>query len=195
MAQLIQSDRKMSRVGKQPITVPSGVKVSIDPKSRKVSVEGPKGKLSMTHRPEVNVNWDEGENRITCSIPADQLKIRQIRAYWGLTRALIASMIKGVAEGYTKKLEIIGVGWNAKAMGKVIQLNIGFCHPVDIPVPESVELVVEKTNITISGPDKQVVGQFAALIRSKRPPEPYNGKGIKYIDEIIIRKQGKVFGA
>lgn len=185
----------MSRVGKQPIAVPSGVKVSIDPKSRNVAVEGPKGKLSMIHRPEISVNWDESEKRITCTIPAEKFKIRQTRAYWGLTRALIASMIKGVAEGYTKKLEIIGVGWNAKDMGKMIQLNIGFCHPVDIPVPESVDMVVDKTSVTISGPDKQVVGQFAALIRSKRPPEPYNGKGIKYIDEIIIRKQGKIFGA
>ena len=185
----------MSRVGKQPVDVPSGVKVTIDPQTRKVAVEGPRGKLSMVHRPEVAVTWNEAENRIICSILKDQTGERQMRAYWGLTRALIASMIKGVSEGYSKRLEVVGVGWNAKSMGQTIQLNVGYCHPVDLPVPQGVEVAVEKSFISVSGADKQAVGQFAAQIRAARPPEPYNGKGIKYVDEIIIRKQGKVLGA
>lgn len=185
----------MSRVGKKPVDVPSGVKVTIDPQTRTVAVEGPRGKLSMVHRPEIAVTWNEAENRIICSIPRDQMGERQMRAYWGLTRALVANMIKGVSQGYAKRLEVVGVGWNAKAMGQTIQLNIGYCHPVDLPVPGGVEVAVEKAFITVSGADKQAVGQLAAQIRATRPPEPYNGKGIKYVGEIIIRKQGKVFGA
>ena len=185
----------MSRVGKQPVAVPSGVKVTIDPQTRKVAVEGPRGKLSMVHRPEIAVTWNEAENRIICSIPKDQMRERQMRAYWGLTRALIASMIKGVSEGFTKKLEVVGVGWNAKSTGQTIQMNVGYCLPIDLPVPRGVEVTVEKAFISVSGADKQAVGQLAAQIRATRPPEPYNGKGVKYVDEIIIRKQGKVFGA
>jgi len=185
----------MSRIGKKPVSVPSGVRVTIDPQSRTVSVEGPKGKLSMTHRPEVAVTWDEGENRIICSVPPDSMRVGQIRAYWGLTRSLISNMITGVTTGYVKKLEIIGVGWTAKLQGTRLQLNVGYCQPRMMDVPKEVELVVESNSITISGADKQAVGQFAARIRKNRPPEPYNGKGIKYSDEIILRKQGKVFGS
>ena len=185
----------MSRIGKKPINVPPGVRVTIDRNSRVVAVEGPKGKLAMTHRPEVAVTWEEGENRIVCSLTPQQMRVGQMRAYWGLTRALIANMIAGVTEGFTRQLEVVGVGWNAKAMGKTVQLNVGYCHPVDLPVPAGVEIKVEGNVITISGVDKQVVGQFAASIRKTRPPEPYNGKGVKYVDETIIRKQGKVFGA
>ena len=185
----------MSRIGKKPVSVPSGVRVTIDPQSRTVSVEGPKGKLSMTHRPEVAVTWEEGENRVICSIPAEQLRTGQLRAYWGLTRALVNNMIIGVTEGYTKKLEIIGVGWGAKLQGKQLELNVGYCQPRVMPVPDNIDLVVDKGLITVSGSDKQAVGQFAARVRKHRPPEPYNGKGIKYSDEIIIRKQGKVFGS
>ena len=185
----------MSRIGKKPVSVPSGVRVTIDPQSRMVSVEGPKGKLSMTHRPEVSVTWDEGENRIICSVGAQEMRIGQIRAYWGLTRSLINNMIIGVTAGYVKKLEIIGVGWTAKLQGKQLQLNVGYCQPRLMEVPDEVELVVDSNAITISGADKQAVGQFAARIRKHRPPEPYNGKGIKYSDEIILRKQGKVFGS
>ncbi len=185
----------MSRIGKKPVSVPSGVRVTIDPQSRMVSVEGPKGKLSMTHRPEVAVTWDEGENRIICSVPPGEMRIGQIRAYWGLTRSLINNMIIGVTAGYVKKLEIIGVGWTAKLQGKQLQLNVGYCQPRLMEVPDEVELVVDSNAITISGADKQAVGQFAARIRKHRPPEPYNGKGIKYSDEIVLRKQGKVFGS
>ncbi len=185
----------MSRIGKKPVSVPSGVRVTIDPQSRTVSVEGPKGKLSMTHRPEVAVTWDEGENRIICSVSPQEMRIGQIRAYWGLTRSLINNMIIGVTAGYVKKLEIIGVGWTAKLQGKQLQLNVGYCQPRLMEVPDEVELVVDSNAIRISGADKQAVGQFAARIRKQRPPEPYNGKGIKYSDEVVLRKQGKVFGS
>jgi large subunit ribosomal protein L6 len=104
-------------------------------------------------------------------------------------------MIVGVTEGYSKQLEIIGVGWNAQAQGKTLRLNIGFCHPVDLMPPQGVEFAVQNNVVTINGPDKQAVGQFAANVRAVRPPEPYNGKGIKYTGEQIIRKQGKVFGS
>ena len=185
----------MSRIGKKPITVPGGVKVNLDTAKRTIAVEGPKGKMSFTYRPEVEVSWDEGEAAITCSIPEQRVAFRQDRAYWGTTRSRIQNLIIGVTEGYQKKLEVVGVGWNAKPMGKQLQLNIGYCHPVDMTPPESVEFAVEGQIVTITGPDKQAVGQFAAEVRSKRPPEPYNGKGIKYIDEIIMRKQGKAFGS
>jgi large subunit ribosomal protein L6 len=185
----------MSRIGKQPVIVPAGVKVSLDPSARAVRIEGPKGKLSMNYRPEVTVKWDEAEKRILCSIPQDQMENRQVRSYWGMTRALIQSMIEGVTKGYTQKLEVIGVGWNAKLQGKKVQLNVGYCDPVEMPVPDNVTVTVENNIITITGPDKQAVGELAADIRSQRPPEPYNGKGIKYSDEVIQRKQGKAFGA
>jgi large subunit ribosomal protein L6 len=185
----------MSRIGKKPIQVPSGVRVTIDTQSRTVAVEGPKGKLSMIHRPEVSVTWDEGENRIICSIGPEQMKQGQNRAYWGLTRSLIANMITGVTAGYSKKLEVVGVGWGAKLQGKALQLNLGYSDPVVKPLPAGVEVAVEGPIITVTGSDKQAVGQFAAQVRAARPPEPYNGKGIKYVDEVIIRKQGKVFGS
>lgn len=185
----------MSRIGKKPIDVPAGVKVNLVPGKRLVEVEGPKGKLSYTHRPEVDVKWNEDEKQIVCAIPEAAMKQGQMKAYWGTDRSRIENMIVGVTKGYERKLEIIGVGWGAKDMGKMLQLNIGFCHPVDMTPPPNVEFAVEGQFVTITGPDKQAVGQFAANCRSKRPPEPYNGKGIKYVEEIIMRKQGKVFGS
>jgi large subunit ribosomal protein L6 len=143
----------------------------------------------------VSVTWDEGENRIMCSIGPDQMKVGQNRAYWGLTRALIANMIVGVTTGYSKKLEVVGVGWGAKLQGQALQLNLGYSDPVHKPVPVGIEIVVEGPMITVTGSDKQAVGQFAAQLRAARKPEPYNGKGIKYVNEVIIRKQGKVFGS
>jgi large subunit ribosomal protein L6 len=185
----------MSRIGKKPITVPAGVKVAIDPKTRGVTIEGSKGKLSYTHRPEVTVTWDEGEKAIRCALPEAAQADRQSRAYWGTVRSRIQNMITGVSKGYEKKMEIIGVGWGAKDQGKQLQLNVGYCQPVNLTPPAGVEFSVEGAVITVTGPDKQAVGQFAADVRANRPPEPYNGKGIKYVGEIIIRKQGKVFGA
>jgi len=184
----------MSRIGKKPIDVPTSVKVTLDTSTRTITVEGPKGKLSYVWRPEVSVRWDEGENQIVCSIPERQMSSRKMRAFWGTVRARIANLIQGVTEGFSRKLEIHGVGWNAQAQGKTIRLNIGYCHPIDLTPPEGVEFNIENNVITVSGPDKHQVGQFAANIRATRPPEPYKGKGIRYDDEFILRKQGKVFG-
>jgi len=185
----------MSRIGKQPVSVPDNVKVNLDPSSRTITVEGPKGALSYVWNRQVTVQWDDSEQQITCSIPEDQMELRRIRALWGTDRSRIQNMIKGVTDGFEKKLEIIGVGWNAQPQGKTLRLNVGYCHPIDLTPPEGVEFAVEGPVVTVRGADKQAVGQFAANIRDQRRPEPYNGKGIKYSDEIIIRKQGKVFGA
>jgi large subunit ribosomal protein L6 len=185
----------MSRIGKQPVTVPAGVKVNLDPKARAINIDGPKGKLSFHYRPEVTVVWNQGENSIVCSIDESDLENKIARALWGTTRAQIQSMIIGVTQGYTKKLEVIGVGWNAKAMGKNLQLNVGYADPVVMSPPPGVTFAIEGNAVIISGPDKAAVGEFAAEVRLKRIPEPYNGKGIKYDTEVIQRKQGKVFGA
>jgi large subunit ribosomal protein L6 len=185
----------MSRIGKQPVTVPQGVKITLDPSTRTITAEGPRGRLSYVYRPEVAVHWDESEKTITCSLPEAQMKIRQMRAYWGTVRARIAAMIEGVTRGFEKRLEVVGVGWNAQPQGKTLRLNVGYCLPVELTPPEGVEFAVNGSIITVNGPDKRAVGQFAADIRAARPPEPYNGKGIKYVGEQIIRKQGKVFGA
>lgn len=184
----------MSRIGKKPVQVPGNVKVSIDPTSRTVSVEGPKGKLSLVYRPEVMVEWDQSEKKIAVSIPKEKESVKQVRAYWGLTRANIANLIKGVAEGYTEKLEVNGVGWNAKVQGQIVVLNLGYCNPINVKIPMGITVTVEGNVVTISGTSKQLVGQVAAEIRSKRTPEPYNAKGVKYVDEVIIRKQGKAVG-
>ncbi len=186
----------MSRIGKQPIKVPDGVKVNLDPERRVITVEGPKGKQERNWRPEVSVTWDENEQSIVCSVPESKAHIRQTRAFWGMTRALINTAIIGVSEGYRKELELIGVGWTAKMQGNTLELNVGYCHPVHMPVPEGLTVEVEGNNkIKVSGSDKQAVGQFAANVRSKRPPEPYKGKGLRYVDEYVIRKQGKAFGS
>jgi large subunit ribosomal protein L6 len=186
----------MSRIGKTPIEVPKGVKVECKPYVRSIGVNGPKGSLEYTWHPGVNVAVDESGSTITCTVPESRVGDRSARAQWGTTRARIQNMVTGVDKGYTKILNIVGVGWNAKPMGKNIQLNIGYCHPVDIIAPAGVEFNVENgTKVTITGPDKHAVGQFAANVRDQRRPEPYNGKGILYDGEIIIRKQGKVFGA
>ena len=185
----------MSRIGKQPIAIPSSVEVKINEVDRSIDVKGPKGNLSFDWRSEVEVKHNEDDKQLSCSIADGTEETRVSRALWGTTRSLINSMVEGVTNGFTKKLKIVGVGWNAQAQGQKIVLNIGYCHPVDIQAPDGVSFEVEKgTEITITGADKQAVGQFAAVIRSKREPEPYNGKGIMYHDEVIIRKQGKAFG-
>lgn len=186
----------MSRIGKQPVPVPAGVKVAINPSQRKVDITGPKGTLSLVHRPEVLVAWAESEKRIVCSIPESAMEDGQSRAYWGTTRALLENMIEGVTKGYERKLEIVGVGWTGKVQGKELVLTVGYADPCKLVIPAGVKVdITANTQITISGPDKQVIGQFAAAIRSQREPEPYNGKGIKYSDEVIQRKQGKAFGS
>lgn len=184
----------MSRIGKKPVEVPAGVKVSIG-SDRVVTIEGPKGTLKMTHRPEVKVAWAESEKRVTVTVDEKRAHDGEIRAYWGTTRALIDNMIKGVTKGYEKSLDIVGVGWQAQLQGKQIRLLVGFANPILMAVPDGVNVAIDRTNIKVSGPDKQMVGEFAAAIRAKRKPEPYNGKGIKYTDETIRRKSGKAFGA
>ena len=185
----------MSRIGKQPIAIPSGVEIKLDATGRSVAIKGPKGNLSFDWKPEVAVHHDEESKQISCAIAEGIEETRQARALWGTTRSCISNMVEGVDKGFTKKLNIVGVGWNAQAQGQQIVLNIGFCHSVDLQAPDGVTFEVGKgTTITITGADKQAVGQFAAVIRSKRKPEPYNGKGIMYHDEVIIRKAGKAFG-
>lgn len=179
----------MSRIGKKPIAIPKGVTVTCA--GGQVAVKGPKGELRYQHRPEVTV-----------SIADDSLSVaardqeRQTRAYQGTTRALVQSMITGVAEGYQKKLEINGVGYQATLQGKSLSLALGFNKPVIFPIPATVTVEVPTpTTILVKGCDKQQVGQVAAAIRKLRKPEPYKGKGIKYSDEVIRRKAGKAFGS
>lgn len=181
----------MSRIGTQPVAIPAGVSVDLKG-SDQVAVKGPKGELSMSLRPEVSVSVADGLAVIGRSGSGSE---RAGRAFHGMTRAMLSNMVAGVTAGFTKKLEIKGVGWNAKVQGKKLVLNIGFCHPVDIPVPAGITVECENpTNIAVSGADKQAVGQLAALIRKTRPPEPYKGKGIRYVGEYVRRKAGKSFG-
>lgn len=179
----------MSRIGKKPVAVPAGVNVSIQ--DRVVTIEKGGNRLTMTHRPEVSVVFNGDDKAVCCTIPEEKLRDKPSRAYWGLTRSLIQNMIDGVTKGYEKKLEVVGVGWGAKIQGQTLQLNVGFCKPVEMPIPAGLDVQVERQIITVKGCDKQMVGQFAAAARSKRKPEPYNGKGVRYFGEQIIRKEGK----
>lgn len=183
----------MSRIGKKPVEIPSGVSVTI--KDRHVTVESGGKTLTMEHRPEVSVTWDEGEKKILVAIDEKDQKVKQIRAYWGLTRSLIQNMVDGVTKGYEKKLEVVGVGWGALVKGQELELKLGFANVVKVAIPMGVDVSVERAVITIKGADKQAVGEFAAKTRAKRKPEPYNGKGVRYFGEVVRRKQGKVFGS
>ena len=175
----------MSRIGRMPIAVPAGVDVKIDGST--VTVKGPKGTLTRTVSSNITVTLDNGV--ITVTRPND---LKENRALHGLNRTLIANMVKGVSEGFTKELEINGIGYRAAKQGKDLVLNIGYSHNVIVPEIEGISIEVPSPNkIVISGPDKQKVGQFAAEVRGHRPPEPYKGKGIKYVDEVIRRKEGK----
>jgi len=183
----------MSRIGKKPVSIPSGVKVAV--KSDSLSVEGPKGTLTMSVRPEVNVEVDADAKEVRCTIDEKDQSIREVRAYWGLTRALINNMIEGVTKGYEKTMEVVGVGWGAQVQGNQLKLQVGYAQPVLMDIPAGLSVTAEKQIVKINGADKQAVGQFAAAMRAKRKPEPYNGKGVKYADEVIRRKQGKQFGS
>jgi large subunit ribosomal protein L6 len=177
----------MSRIGKKSIPLPAGVKVNIA--NREVTVEGKLGKLQYRHRPEIDVNFDAESNSVVCSRSSEE---RETRAYHGLTRALVANMIQGVAEGYEKKLEIQGVGYLGAIQGKVLQLRVGFANEVQKPIPDGLTVTCpDQTHIVIKGMDKQQVGQFAAEVRAVRKPEPYKGKGIRYDGEVVRRKAGK----
>ena len=175
----------MSRIGKKSVAVPSGVTASINGQS--VSVKGPKGELKLVLNEQVLVKMEEGAIKVD---PKDQTKLA--RSSWGMSRTLVQNMVKGVTDGFSKSLEINGVGYRAALNGKVLQLNLGYSHDVNYPVPAGIEIKVPKpTEIVISGIDKQRVGQVAAEIREYRGPEPYKGKGVKYAGETIFRKEGK----
>ncbi|MHC4663927.1 MAG: 50S ribosomal protein L6 [Planctomycetota bacterium] len=177
----------MSRIGKKPIPIPSGVTIKIT--SNCIDVKGPKGNLSQEFAGGITVV--EENNTLLVKRPNDEKKTRALQ---GLYRQLMANMVKGVVEPFEKKLDIVGVGYNAKKQGKNLVLNIGFCHPVTMTPPDMVELnVPNPQSIVISGPDKQKVGQFAAEIRRVRPPDTYKGKGIRYAGEIVRLKAGKAF--
>lgn len=175
----------MSRIGRHPIAVPAGVEVKIDGST--VTVKGPKGTLTRTVHKNMNVAMEDGQ--VVVTRPDDSNLNKSLH---GLTRTLIANMVEGVEKGYTKELEVNGVGYRAQKQGKDLVLNIGYSHQVVMSEIEDITIDVPNPNkVVVSGPDKQKVGQFAAEIREKRPPEPYKGKGIKYVDEHIRRKEGK----
>ncbi|HWC60677.1 MAG TPA: 50S ribosomal protein L6 [Verrucomicrobiae bacterium] len=175
----------MSRIGKQPIAIPPKVKVEV--KGQKVSVEGPKGKLQFDLPRHTSLKVEGGN--VLVSRQGDDA---QAKALHGLSRALVNNMVKGVSEGFVKKLEIQGVGFKAAVQGKVVNMTLGYSHPINYPIPDQVKVVVEEnTKITIEGPDKQVVGLVASELRSFYPPEPYKGKGVRYVGEHVQRKEGK----
>ena len=185
----------MSRIGKKSIPVPSGVKVSVQPASCGVQIEGAKGSLSLTHRPEIAVEWNEDEKSISCRLAEGVVLGGSSKAYWGLTRSLINNMVEGVTNGYTKKLEIIGAGYNAKIQGRKLVLKLGYANELVYEIPAGIEVSSEREIVTVTGIDKQLVGEFSGKIRKSQEPEPYNGKGVRYLGEQIIRKQGKAFGS
>lgn len=175
----------MSRIGRKEILIPGGV--TVDVTDSKVVVKGTKGELELTVRPEIGLKMEDG--KLTTFIKKDT---KEANAFWGMTRALIANMIKGVTEGFEKKLELVGVGYRAKPVSGGISLSLGFSHPVEFTSPKGITLnVPDPTTIIISGSDKQLVGLTAARIRKFRKPEPYKGKGIKYSNEYVRRKAGK----
>jgi large subunit ribosomal protein L6 len=175
----------MSRIGKQPIAIPAKVKVEV--KGQKVHVEGPKGKL----------DW-ELPARTSLKVEGDKITVNRAgedaaaKALHGTSRALINNMVKGVSEGFVKKLEIQGVGFKAAVTGKVVNLSLGFSHPINYNIPDQIKVTVEEnTKLTIEGPDKIIVGKVASEIRAYYPPEPYKGKGVRYAGEHVVRKEGK----
>lgn len=174
----------MSRIGKQPINLPAGVSVSID--DRNVNVSGPKGSLTQFAMPGIKIN-QEADKVLVTRVNDDA----STRAKHGLMRALISNMIQGVSQGYQKKLEINGVGYRVQLAGSELKFSLGFSHEVTYKIPEGVNVTVEQNIITLAGLDKQQIGQVAAEIRALKKPEPYKGKGIKFVDERIIRKSGK----
>ena len=181
----------MSRVGKKVILIPAGVDVSIE--GQTVSVKGPKGMLSTIVHAVVTPSLRSSEHgqEVTFAVDPAMENHADTRAQWGTARANVANLVKGVTEGFTKKLEVNGVGFRVNVSGRTIVLNVGFSHEVKVPLPEGVSASVEGNLITITGADKHLVGEFADRVRSIKKPEPYKGKGIKYIDETIRRKAGK----
>ncbi len=181
----------MSRIGKKPITIPAGVDVALQGDT--IKVKGPKGELTLRKHQRVGVKVDTAAKEITVSRDGDD---REAKALHGLTRSLINNMVVGVVTPFEKRLEIVGVGYQASLQGKEIALQVGFANTIKLPIPAGVQCELpSNTVILIRSTDKQATGQFAAEIRSVRPPEPYKGKGIKYANEVIRRKAGKAFGS
>jgi large subunit ribosomal protein L6 len=175
----------MSRIGKNPVVVPAGVQVSLD--GQNISVKGPKGQLAMRLVDEMEAKLEGGKVSV---LPRE--KTRRARMMWGMQRTLVSNMVQGAAKGFTVALEINGVGYRAAVQGKSLNLQLGFSHDVNYPIPAGIEIKCEKpTSVTVSGADRQMVGQVAAEIRAFRGPEPYKGKGVKYVGENIHRKEGK----
>ncbi len=175
----------MSRIGRMPITIPAGVVVKVQ--GRSVVVEKGKVSLAQTLPPGIGAAVASGAVSFT-----REAETRQLRTLHGLTRALVANAVKGVHEGFSRELDIVGIGYKAQVQGRILNLALGYSHPIDFAIPDGIEIKVDKqTHLVISGPDRQKVGQVAAEIRGLRPPEPYKGKGIKYADELIKKKAGK----
>lgn len=190
----------MSRIGKKPIMIPAGVK--IEQKGQAIKVEGPLGKLQMDCHPRINVKVESSEGKIL--VENDRPKDRQNKQLHGTMRALIANMVTGVSKGFERKMEIFGTGYNVKDQSGKLVLNVGYSHPVELPIPKELKVTINvaatrgndvPAKFTISGIDKRLLGQFAADIRKVRPPEPYKGKGIRYADEQVRRKVGKAFAS
>ncbi len=177
----------MSRIGKQPVVIPGNVKVGVGPGN--ITIEGPLGKLDWAHPPDVSVEFDQAAGQVRISREGDT---RQARALHGLSRALIHNMVVGVTKGYEKKLEVVGVGYLAAVQKGTLQLRVGFANEIQMPIPAGLTVTCpDQTHILVKGTDKQLVGQFAAEVRSTRKPEPYKGKGIRYDGEVVRRKAGK----
>ena len=175
----------MSRVGKRPVTIPSGVTATVE--GQTVKMKGPKGQLQFIAHDDVEVKFENGQVKV-----APRVETNRAQAMYGTARAQVANLVEGVTKGFEKKLEITGVGYRATMQGKNLQLALGYSHDVVYPIPDGIMIAVTKpTEITVSGNDSQRVGQVAAEIRSYRPPEPYKGKGVKYANEFIFRKEGK----
>ncbi|OGE78282.1 MAG: 50S ribosomal protein L6 [Candidatus Doudnabacteria bacterium RIFCSPHIGHO2_01_FULL_46_14] len=179
----------MSKIGKKIIVIPDSVQTTVS--DQIVSFKGPKGELSVVVHPKVKAVLADSQLQVSVKNPDD----RRQKALWGTFRSLLNNALVGVTAGFGKKLEIVGVGYKAQATADKLTLNLGYSHPIELSVPKGLEVKVEKNTITVGGIDKQLVGEFSALIRSKRKPEPYKGKGIKYSDEVIRRKAGKVVKA
>lgn len=175
----------MSRIGSQPIPIPSGVKVEIV--DRDVKVEGPKGKVTATVPPGIKV---EQENGVLKTVR--ETETNELGAFWGLARSLVANAVQGVSEGFSKELDIVGIGYRAQVEGKAVNFSLGYSHPIIFPIPEGIDITVDKnTHIVVSGVDKQLVGQTAANIRGLRKPDPYKQKGVRYTGEQLKKKAGK----
>lgn len=190
----------MSRIGKKPIAIPNGVKVEV--KGQQAKVSGPKGTLEMECHPSINIAVDSSANTINVENPLPE--DRKCKQLHGTMRALLANMVTGVSTGFERKMQIFGTGYSIKEQGGKVVLQIGFCHPVELPIPKGIQVNIDvpatrgndvPARFSLAGPDKACLGQFAANVRRVRPPEPYKGKGIRYADEHVQRKVGKAFAS